>query len=251
MKCPNCKKEVAKGSVFCEYCGAKLPRRKLRITIMVIMLLLITIPLVYYKYNQTQQKREENRVLELRAAEDARLKAAANGYKYVDLGLPSGVRWAACNVGASSPEEYGKYYAWGEIATKKSYKDKNSITYGKAIDDISGNPEYDVANANWGGSWRLPTKSEMDELKNKCTWTWTTQGANCGYKVTGPNGNSIFLPVAGYYGLSLKEKGYRGYYWTSTPSDDNSAYHLNIKDGSVLVYTLHRHYGRSVRPVIK
>uniref|UniRef100_UPI0025B2398C PEGA domain-containing protein n=2 Tax=uncultured Muribaculum sp. TaxID=1918613 RepID=UPI0025B2398C len=82
-----------------------------------------------------------------------------NGHEYVDLGLS--VKWAACNVGASSPEDYGNYYAWGETATKAEYTESNSKTYGKTMGDISGNPQYDAARANWGGTWRLPTKAEF------------------------------------------------------------------------------------------
>lgn len=99
-----------------------------------------------------------------------------NGHEYVDLGLPSGLKWATCNVGANSPSEYGDYYAWGETTTKTSYTYENSKTYNKKIGDIGGNASYDAARANWGGTWRMPTKEEFDELLNKCTCTWTTQG---------------------------------------------------------------------------
>ncbi|MBO7283756.1 MAG: PEGA domain-containing protein, partial [Bacteroidales bacterium] len=112
-----------------------------------------------------------------------------NGHEYVDLGLPSGLKWATCNVGASSPEEYGDYYAWGEIETKSEYTKDNSKTRGKSMSDISGNTMYDVACAKWGGSWRLPTKKELEELESKCKWEWTTINGKKGYKVTGPHGN--------------------------------------------------------------
>lgn len=95
-------------------------------------------------------------------------------HEYVDLGLPSGTKWATCNVGANIPEEYGDFYAWGEITTKSEYTTENCVTYGESMDDISGNPNYDVARAKWGGSWRMPTKSEMRELVYNCNWTWTT-----------------------------------------------------------------------------
>ena len=117
-----------------------------------------------------------------------------NGHEYVDLGLS--VKWATCNVGANKPEDYGDYFAWGETETKSSYRENNSITYGKNYSDIGGRSRYDAARANWGGTWRLPTKAELEELENKCTWKWTTQNGVNGYKVTGPNSKSLFLPAA-------------------------------------------------------
>lgn len=175
-----------------------------------------------------------------------------NGHEYVDLGLPSGLKWATCNVGANKPEDYGNYYAWGETGTKSSYGESNSKTYGKQMNDIKGNSQYDAARSNWGGSWRLPTEKELEELANKCTWKWTTQNGVKGYKVTGPNGNSIFLPAEGYrYGSSLFNAGEYGYYWSSTPyeSYSGSAYALYFNSSEHNVNYRHRYYGRSVRPV--
>ncbi len=175
-----------------------------------------------------------------------------NGYEYVDLGLSSGLKWATCNVGASSAEEYGDYYAWGEIETKSEYTGANSKTYSKSMSDISGNAMYDVARAKWGGSWRLPTKKELEELESKCKWEWTTQNGKKGYKVTGPNGKSIFLPAAGYrYRSSLYSAGDYGYCWSSTPyeSDDNFACALWGKSSDHNVDCDFRYFGKSVRPV--
>lgn len=93
-----------------------------------------------------------------------------NGHNYVDMGLPSGLKWATCNVGASRPEDYGDYYAWGEIQTKSEYTVENSLTFGRNIGNISGNSRYDVACAQWGSSWRLPTFTEIEELQNLCKW---------------------------------------------------------------------------------
>lgn len=139
-----------------------------------------------------------------------------NGHEYVDLGLS--VNWATCNVGASTPEEYGDYFAWGETATKENYDwstyrycngSRNTIT--KYCDNQTyGSNGYtdnlkileagdDAATVNWGGSWRMPTEAEILELKEDCTWTWITQNNVGGFKITGPNGNYIFLPAAGYY----------------------------------------------------
>lgn len=174
-----------------------------------------------------------------------------NGHEYVDLGLS--VKWATCNVGASSPEDYGDYYAWGETKTKSKYSEFNSVTYGKKISDIKGNVRYDAARANWGGTWRLPTKTEFEELKNKCTWQWTTQNGKNGYKITGPNGNHIFLPAAGGRdGSSLYYAGCYGYYWSSTPhdyNDDYGAYYLGFNDGYESAGWGIRDYGHAVRPI--
>ena len=180
-------------------------------------------------------------------------KSIINGHEYVDLGLPSGLKWATCNVGASSPEQYGDYYAWGEIETKSEYIDHNSKTYGKSMSDISGNSTYDVARAKWGGSWRLPTKKELEELESKCKWEWTTINGKKGYKVTGPNGNSIFLPAAGYRSYCwLYDAGGCGFYWSSAPyeSFDYYAYRLGFGSSSLgVVHRGGRYDGQSVRPV--
>lgn len=175
-----------------------------------------------------------------------------NGHEYVDLGLPSGIKWATCNIGASSPSDYGNYYAWGETTTKDTYTAENCKTWEKNLGDISGNPEYDAARANWGGSWRLPSKADLEELELQCTWTWTTIGGNDGYKVTGPNGKSIFLPAAGFrYGSSLNYAGGYGYYWSSTPREGSTrlAYNLVFYSGYHYVYWSSRCYGLAVRPV--
>ena len=174
-----------------------------------------------------------------------------NGHEYVDLGLS--VKWAICNVGASKPEEYGNYYAWGETSTKSSYTENNSVTYRKNFSDIGGNPTYDVAREKWGSTWRLPTKAEFEELRQNCTWTWTTQNGINGYKVTSKkNGNSIFLPAAGWRnGTSLNRQGPFGFYWSSTPHESNSdsAYSLYFFSGYHYTYWYYRFYGQSVRPV--
>lgn len=140
-----------------------------------------------------------------------------NGHQYVDLGLSSGLKWATCNVGADSPEDYGNYYAWGETETKAEYTQDNSVTFGQQLNDISGNAQYDAATANWGGSWRTPTKDEIRELIYNCNWTPETQNGVDGFKVTGNNGNYIFIPASGYRdGSSLYIYG-ECYYWSSTP----------------------------------
>ena len=177
----------------------------------------------------------------------------------IDLGLS--VKWASWNVGASSPEEYGDYFAWGETVTKSIYYDNNSVIYGLSISELEsrgiissdGNltAEYDAATANWSGSWRMPTKAEQVELLANCTWEWTTQNGVNGYKVTGVNGNFIFLPAAGYRpGTSLYDAGSYGIYWSATLYD-NSAYACDLSFDSS-EYGWHRSYcsfGLTVRPV--
>lgn len=175
-----------------------------------------------------------------------------NGHEYVDLGLPSGLKWATCNVGASSPSDYGYYFAWGETNTKSDYSSNTCRTWERTFGDISGNVQYDAARANWGGSWRLPTRAECEELVNCCTWAFITMGNHNGYKVIGPNGNFIFLPAAGYRnGASFYCVGENGYYWTSTPygSNSQSAYELYFYSGAHRVDCSSRGSGRSVRPV--
>ena len=178
----------------------------------------------------------------------------------VDLGLPSGTLWADRNVGASSPSDYGGYYAWGETSTKNDY---GWITYAHCggnwdnrhnIGSNIAGTRYDVARQKWGGSWKMPTKSQWKELLNNCEWEWITQGGHSGYKVTGPNGNSIFLPAAGYrYGTSSNRVGSDGYYWSSTldESSTNYAWNLYFFSGDHGVYDNSRSRGLTVRPVTK
>ena len=192
------------------------------------------------------------------------LERNANGYEYVDLGLS--VKWATCNVGATTPEEYGYYCAWGETTTKSDYTGSTCPTYGLSISqlqtqgyiDSEGNltSQYDAATANWGGTWRMPTYDELNELRKRCTWTWTTQNGVNGYKVKGPNGNSIFLPAAGFRSWSsLDNAGSDGYYWSSAPYDDDGySYSCILYFYSGYKYMDnygYRDFGLSVRPVLE
>ena len=174
--------------------------------------------------------------------------------KKVDLGLS--VYWAGWNVGASSPEDYGDYYAWGETTTKSIYtSDSYQYHNGSRCINIGSNisgTQYDVARAQWGGSWRLPTKAEMQDLKDRCTWIWTTYKGVPGYKVTGPNGNSIFLPAAGYRsGAEINLRGGYGYYCSGTRYESNPyfAYRLYFSSSGHGVGYGCREDGHTVRPV--
>ena len=195
---------------------------------------------------------------------------SANGHKYVDLGLS--VKWATMNVGATTPEGYGNYYAWGETSTKETYNwtpyfdtndGYNTFTKynnegGKTVLD----PEDDAAHVNWGGSWRMPTLAEWQELIDNCTWTLTTQNGINGSKVTsnkeGYTDRFIFLPAAGNrYDSGLYDVGSNGKYWSSSlyeyGSDD--AWYLSFgPDGRFLddyrYYYSDRFLGLSVRPVL-
>ena len=174
----------------------------------------------------------------------------------VDLGLS--VKWAGWNVGASRPEEYGGYYAWGELHEKSDYSDEAYQYYDQENweyifigNNISGT-QYDVARVKWGGSWRMPTLAECEELVNKCTWTRTTYNGVEGQKVTGPNGNSIFLPAAGgRYGTGVSGRGSYGRCWSGTLYEGSSslACCLYFDYGHVLWDYDSRYYGHSVRPV--
>ena len=209
------------------------------------------------------------KVTALNDLNDLNVRNGHNGHDWVDLGLS--VKWATCNVGATKPEEYGDYFAWGETKPKSEYssdtyiycrgkifekllkynKTERGTKDGKTVLDLSD----DAARANWGGSWRMPTNAEFQELIDKCTWTWTTVNGKIGYKVVSKsNGNSIFLPAAGYrYDTSLSHAGSYGYYWSGSLGE---CYSFNARD---LYFNSDSHstdygnrgYGRSVRPVLR
>ena len=195
-----------------------------------------------------------------------------NNHDYVDLGLPSGTLWATCNVGANSPEEYGNYYAWGEATPKDNYdwdtyklttdgcttftKYNTDSNYGTVDNKTTLDPEDDAAAVNWAGKWRMPTDDEWTELHENCTWTWTSLNGVNGYEVKSKtNGNSIFLPAAGYrYYDILGLAGYDGYYWSSSLCTNipRLAWFLGFYSDFIYgYYGNYRYYGQSVRPVCK
>ena len=146
-----------------------------------------------------------------------------NGHDWVDLGLPSGTRWATCNVDATTPEKPGKHYSWGETVAKSQYVAGNTKTYNKKMDDIAGNATYDVATQKWGKGWRMPTEMELRELLNYCHDRYVQKGGRWGREFTSiKNKKSIFLPATGSRdGAKLEEANECGLYWTSTPYTDN------------------------------
>ena len=186
------------------------------------------------------------------------------GHGYVDLGLS--VKWATQNVGASSPSDYGGYFAWGETRPKSSYTWSNCFDCLDSTGDswgiykiggktsISPTSGHDTARENWGGTWRMPTEAEFEELCNKCDWTWTSKGGHNGYLVTSKtNGNSIFLPAAGFRdGTDRFDVGEYGSFWSSTLSSSNSSYACGLYFDSSYRNTSYgneRSFGQSVRPV--
>ena len=193
-----------------------------------------------------------------------------NGHEFVDLGLS--VKWATCNIGADSPSDFGGYFAWGESSAKSVFQWTNykywlrgdshhnvvlsmyntNSEYGSIDNKVQLDLSDDAARQNWRGQWRIPTKDEWTELNSKCTWTWTALDGKHGYKVTGENGNSIFLPAAGYRdGIILGYDGSYGYYWSSSLDTvyPYSAMRMNIKSRNRSVYSAIRYYGFSIRPV--
>ena len=182
------------------------------------------------------------------------------GHAYVDLGLPSGLKWATCNVGATVSTDFGDYFAWGEVEPKKDYSwdiykygtEDNLTKYYSSDNKTVLDPEDDAATVNWGGAWRMPTKAEQGELLEKCKWTWTIQNCVNGYNVTGPNGNSIFLPAAGYmYEGTLKGAGSYGAYWSGSlyAGNPDNAYYVYFTSYEVGWSDYGRTNGLFVRPV--
>lgn len=205
------------------------------------------------------------------------LTGYTNGHAWVDLGLPSGTLWATMNVGATSPEDYGDYFAWGETkgynfgktnftwstykwcngseTTLTKYCTSNNYGYNGFTDNRTYlYPEDDAALVNWGIDWCMPTQKQFEELINSSytTTEWTTVNGVNGRKITSKtNGNSIFLPAAGCRGTSLYEEVLRGYYWSRTLNSDYpyDAWHLYFDSSRMYICRYYRNYGQGVRPV--
>lgn len=202
------------------------------------------------------------------------INGSYNGHEYVDLGLPSGTLWATCNIGASKPEEYGKYFAWGETQTKDDYvwarykyaegttfKDPkltkycSQTSYGNNgyVDRLSTLlPQDDAATAAWGNGWRMPTRGELEELLSNTTNTWTTQNGVDGRRFTSSNGKSIFIPAAGScLADSLYRVGLSGNIWSSSLCADrpSSAWEIGFRSDYCYARKVDREYGLNIRPV--
>ena len=209
-----------------------------------------------------------------------------DGHEWVDLGLPSGTLWATCNVGATTPEEYGDYFAWGETKMRNDFWDEYTMggymwswwnhdygmyslskyctdgSYGSVDNKTELDVEDDAAYVNWGHIWRMPSTDQIKELINNCSSTWAQQNGVDGWLFTGSNGNTMFLPLAGYLeGYSIKnyDAGVRGYYWSRTLypgpylNDFYSAYSLLVGLGPYSTYCNvmdePRYWGCTVRAV--
>ncbi len=176
----------------------------------------------------------------------------------IDLGLPSGTKWACCNVGAQNPEEFGGYYAWGELEEKDNYEWDNYIFYNaetevcdSIADDISGS-SHDVAHTLWGGSWRMPSIVQFQELIDNCAREENSLNNVNGFLITGPNGGTIFLPAAGGYFYDVRYyKGKDAYFWTSSlvSDDTNTAYSFFFRSTITRSEMANRYLGYSVRAV--
>ena len=188
-----------------------------------------------------------------------------NGHEWIDLGLPSGILWATCNVGANSPEEYGDYFAWGETTAKETYEwstykynDGNNLTKYTGSDNREVlEASDDAAHVNWGGAWRMPTADELRELRDNCIHKCTTQNGVNGHLFTALNGNSLFLPAAGnIYDGEFHYPGGIGSYWSSSLSTDNhntyrpyNAMYFSFNLVDFQVPYCSRYLGLTVRPV--
>ena len=196
-----------------------------------------------------------------------------NGYYYVDLGLPSGLKWATCNVGATAAGRAGNYYAWGETEPKTTYswatykwcngssstftKYNTKSSYGTVDNKTVLDLADDAARANWGGQWRMPTKEECEELLDNCTlkWVYSYKGTGVAGRIvtSNINGNSIFLPAAGCRNDDvLNDAGRNGIYWSSSlyAGIPNDVWDVYFSSGYVSMDYGNRVYGRSVRPVL-
>ena len=192
----------------------------------------------------------ENLTLELaKRAKSLVTSNAAFGVQLVDLGLPSGTLWADRNVGADSPEAAGDYFRFGE--TTPFTEDSPKYVYGDITESIAGT-DRDAATVNLGATYRMPTLDQIKELIDECEWEWTKQNGVKGMKVTGPNGNNIFLPASGYRDNSsgsLINVGSYGYCWSASPNGTNYGHYLYFNSGSWYWYSNYRAHGFPVRPV--
>ncbi len=262
MKCPVCNFENSDNAKFCQECGLKLEPQLKACTNeeccdygkCILPPEANFCPRCGHKIERQEIQNEENNTNRTKNKKDES-DGFINGHEYVDLGLPYASKWATCNVGADSPEGYGDYFAWGETETPKDdyYSEENCGLYEIDMKDIGGDPDYDIATSEWGEGWRMPTYDEMNILIDFCKWKWIKQKGVNGYKVTGPNGNSIFLPAAGRCYFDDRPdpgKAKELYYWSSTPHTKSGARCLKYKKDKPIDCNYHsRFYGCTVRAV--
>lgn len=202
------------------------------------------------------------------------ISGVLDGHEYADLGLPSGTLWAVCNLGASSPSETGDFFAWGETEIKDYYVWETYKFFDKFIDDIYWGSyvtchnigtdicgtEYDAARVHWGDAWRMPNYDEIKELRRTCWWKLVTESGVLGYRLYGPNENSIFLPFTGYFLGNEVIHTHLGEYWCGTesiksgaPEDANyTAFTFDFDTGGVNVAAGNsKMCGAVIRPVVK
>jgi uncharacterized protein (TIGR02145 family) len=190
-------------------------------------------------------------------------------HDYIDLDLPSGTKWAKCNIGAIKPESYGQYFAWGETMAKTNYSwstykycngSQESLTKycdgsGYGLNGFTDQLKIlqasdDAATANWGADWRTPTKSEWEELYENTTNKWSTLNGVTGRLFMAKNGQSLFLPAAGNCNNDkLDRTGPRGLYWSSSYRYDIQAWYFHFDSGNYYLNGSYRYYGFTVRPV--
>lgn len=204
---------------------------------------------IHYKNGQAVEYNMDN-IDYIEFTERSNNNAQVTSGDAVDLGLS--VKWASCNVGATSPEENGDLFAWGETETKSKFSQENYLYYDSELEsymdigtDIKGT-DYDVAHVKWGGNWRMPTFDELQELKKKCEWKWSKFNGVNGYVVTGPNGNSIFFPP----------NKLQNFFWASTINKRNEGGKSMMAEGINIQYdsigsTIGkvRNTGNYIRPV--
>ncbi len=251
-----------------------------KVTILTLAMLCCYTMISEAKVKKTRKARTEKRITKTPSLSSKEIgsetmndsQKTTNEREYVDLGLPSGTLWATMNVGANHPEDYGDYFAWGEITTKddftwRSYRLGSGYNFlykyctsgvfasgGKYDNKTELDFVDDAAYKNWGKDWRIPSLAQIKELGRECSWQWTFKNGVNGYIITSNrNGNSIFLPAAGCRDESkLYNAGSVGQYWTRTLNEDfpNTAYLLVFgSSGSIGFKDISRYQGRSIRAV--
>lgn len=213
MNCPNCNSNNEQEAQFCRVCGTRLIDNNDEIRRSALL--------------EGQIRSQNWKPIDP-------LGAPPRGIEAIDLGLPSGIRWASCNVGATRPEEYGGLYGWGKIEegtssswgtyTRCAGSEDTCFDLGR---DIAGTQFY-VARTEWGGKWQIPSEKQVDELRDNCSFEWTTLRGVEGGRLTGSNGNSIFLPRL------PQQRGNN--YWLSEPAGTFSALSFSISRNGVLSY---------------